>query len=367
MKSKFKVRPTLERSSEKRRRPVRSMLLALVAFVLSLGALVRVSALPAEARIQETWFAYSQDFRMNFSARVSPGSIYSSDRVGPDDLVRVKVPGEPPIYRRVLISQLTDSVRLEMPYTFKTDRPAQIKATYRVDGTLTAPNLWQRPYPFVAEKEATVTGTELTISDMTVEIPVKELTSQIQALIEKLRLSHDQVEVKIRPVVQITVDGQQQPIQAGVSPEFTVLLRNPATVEVDEPKTVTDSKSFTATKVLDRSVTVLGMTLRVSLIRQISLIALTLVAVALGIMVVLQWLQRRSKAAGDLQRLGSSLIAASHFSVPADAAVVDVPDVPQLIAVHLRTDRPVVQVGNTCYLVDGNTCYRLVLKQNESA
>lgn len=363
MKPNHKYRPTV---LPRRRARVNGFLLVIVAFALSLGGLVRVSAMPAEARIQETWFAYSQEFRMDFSASVTKGSIYSNDVVKPEDLLRVKTPGEPPAYRRVLISPLTNSVRIAMPYRFKADRPAEIKATYRVDGTLTAPNLWQKPYPFIPQQEVVVNGTELTLSDLAVEIPVKKLVADTVKLIDELKLSHDQVEVKVRPVIQVTVNGQAQPVSAGVAPEFTVVIRNPATVEVDEPKVLTDDKSFTTTRVLDRTVTFLGIAMKLTTIRSVSLVALSVLAAALGIMLVLQWFQRRAKPRAGLQRLGSALIVASHFQVPADAALVDVPDVQQMIALHLRTERPVVKAGEAYYLVDGNTCYRLQASEDQA-
>lgn len=361
------VSPVAGKGKRRPRLLMPPIILAVIAFALSLGGLVRVSAMPAEARIQETWFAYSHELRLDYSARVRKGSVYASDTIGPDALLRTKAPGEPPVYRRVLVSQLTDRISISMPYVFKTDRPAEIKASYRVDGTMTVPGLWQKPYPMLSQKEITVTGTELSITDMTVEIPVKQLVGDIQKWIDEMRLSHDQLEIKLRPVVQVTVNGQREPINAGFAPEFTVLLRNPATVEVDEPKALTDSKSFVTTTVTSRTLSFFGRQFSLVLIRQVALIGLSLIAAALVVMMALQWLQRRAAGSGGLKRLGSSLVNASHFTVPPDAALVDVPDAQQLISLHLRTDRPVIQTREACYLVDGNTCYRLLLRAQHAA
>lgn len=339
------------------------MLLAALAFILSLGGLVRVSALPAEARIQETWFAYSQDMRITYTAQVKPGSVYPGPTVAPEELLRVRAPGEPPTYRRVLVAQLTDTIRFSVPYSFRADRPSQITATYRIDGTLTAPNLWQRPYPLLPPRDVTVNGTELVIRDMEFHVPVGQLTADLQRLAEELRLSHDQLELRVRPVVELTVDGLREPVTAGYAPEFTVLIRNPASVEVDDPKVLNESKSLTSTRVSVRTMKIFGREVLLSTIRTASLIGLTIVALALSAMLVLQWMQRRARSVNDLRRLGNSLIPARHFTVPPDAAMVDLSDAQQLLALHLRTDRPVVQSGNAYYLVDGNTCYRFQARQ----
>lgn len=350
-----------------KRRSAAGLLLIGLGLVLSLGGIVRVSALPAEARIQETWFAYSQELSFDYTAKVTKGNIYASDTVSAEELLKVKIPVEPPVYRRVLLSQMTESITVKLPYRFTADRPANISASYRVDGQLVAANLWQRPYPLQAPKTISVTGTELTVNDLTVTIPIKAVLQELEATAERLKIGHDQVDLKIRPVIKVDVAGQQEPISTTLAPEFTVGIRGvKVAVEMDEPKRVDDSKQFTTTRVTPLTVRIFGQSLPLNAVRTGSIIFLTLLAAVLGGTLIVKWVKGRMELGADLGRLGTSLITARSFEMPADVAVVDVQNVSQLMSIHLRTDRPVVQVGDTCYLVDGSTCYRLQLRSTGS-
>lgn len=44
--------------------------LSAIGFLLSLGVVVQVQAVPAEARTSETWYAYKQELSYDFTARV---------------------------------------------------------------------------------------------------------------------------------------------------------------------------------------------------------------------------------------------------------------------------------------------------------
>ena len=129
-------------------------------------------------------------------------------------------------------------------------------------------------------------------------------------------------------------------------------------VEVDEPRTVTDSQQFETNERVPLSVNLWGWTVPVALLRQVAYGALGLFALLVGAGLAARWLQRRRSAAPDLAKLGSGLIRASDFTPPAGVALVDVPHAEQLIHIHLQTERPVVQVGRSYYLLDGTTCYR---------
>jgi hypothetical protein len=335
-------------------------LLIALGLLLSLGGLVRVSALPAEARVQETWFAYSQELSFDYMVQVTPEGIYPSDVVAPADLLRIRVPVEPPVYRRVLLSQLTDSITVKLPYRLTTDRPVTINASYRVDGVLTVTNLWQRPYPLLDTKTVSVTGTELALNDLTVTIPIKSILQELDRYTESLKLGHDQAELKIRPIIKVEIPDQREPISASLAPEFTISVRGTRmAIEVDEPKRVDEQQSFTTTLVTPLTVRILWWTLPLNAVRTGSIVALTMLALVLAGMLAIKWVKGRLELGNDLSRLGSALIVAKAFELPADVVLVELQSVSQLLSIHLRADRPVVQVGDLCYLVDGTTCYRL--------
>lgn len=359
--SKGQYRRTLAPIRKRNRRPLGLFLIAF-GLLLSVGGIVRVSALPAEARIQQTWFAYRQELAYDFTSRVTKGTIYSSETVGAEELLRTKAPVDPPIYRRVLVSQLTDSITIKLPYRFTADRPATINANYRVDGVLMVSNLWQRPYPLIPPQTVSASGTELAISDMNVTIPIRNLIQELEGISEQLKLGQDQVELKIRPVIQVTVDGQKQPVSTTLTPEFAISIRGlKLAIEVDEPKLVDENKSFTEMMITPLTVNVFGRAVPFNTVRNTSIILLTILALVLGGTLLAKWLRGRAAIVADLSRLGSALVVGDSFQISEDVVLVDVQSVSQLINIHLRTDRPVIRVENTCYLVDGSTCYRLRL------
>lgn len=307
----------------------------------------------------ETWYAYRQELKFDFAAKVRDGTIYSNPNVRSQDLLQIRLPVEPPVYRRVLVSKLTDTVRLEFPYTFLADRPAKIKARYSVDGSLTVPGLWQRPYPLMPVQEVTVESDQLVLDKLIVEIPVKQVIAELDSLSQTMKLAQDQAEIRVRPQITIEVEGQKEPVSLQFNKEIVVAVRGTATaIEVDEPKTFTDEKQFTESKILPATMNFLGFQVEMASVRRLSIIALSIFALVLAILLLMQWFRANQKDSG-LKGLGSALIVARGLDLPSDAAMVDVRTVQQLVQLHLQTNRPVIKVGNTYYLLDGATCYRL--------
>lgn len=336
--------------------------LAFIAFGLSLGLVVRVSAMPVEARTNEVWYAYREELHYDFTAVVQQGGIYQSTVVTSSELLRNRLPVEPPVYRRVLLTKLTDRVTLSFPYQFQADRPGPIHATYWVEGVMTVPNLWQRPYPLIPAQVVTVEGASLKLDQLQVTIPVSQLVSEMKDLAEALKIGHDQLELRIRPVVQVEVDGQREPIHAGLAPEILLAFRGGlVALEVDEAQLFADEKSLSVTKIVPVTMTFFGYEVKLAALRQVALTSLAVFSLLLGIIMFVKWLRRKGRVGEDLKQLGTAMIVAKGFELPSDVAVVDVRATQQLIALHLQTERPVIRVGDMLYLLDGGTCYRLSL------
>ena len=341
-----------------------SFLLAALSLVLALGGMVRVSALPVEARTQETWYAYRQALAYDFSARVTSGLIYPSELVHGRDLIRQRVPVEPPAYRRVLVPRLLEDLTLSFPYTFFADRPGEITAVYRVDAVLSAPGYWQKSMPLLAPTTVSTTGTTLEIPAFGVEVPVGQILADMERLQTEQKLTYDQLELRVRPVVTVSVAGQKEPVEAELSPELMLYFRSrEAALEVEEPRTIRDEQTFSTTTVVPLTVQVLGRPVRVSTLRLLSTALLVAFAVLVAILGALRWLKRRALAADDLRQLGGALIMADAVEYPPGVVIIEVQSVHQLISLHLQTHRPVVQVGEACYIIDGTVCYRLVCQQ----
>lgn len=362
-----KVHRTVETELPRRRRGQKSgpslFPLALITLVLALGGLVRVGALPVEARIQETWYAYTQEMAYDFSARVAAGLIYPTDQVRGEDLIRQRLPVEPPAYRRVLVPQLVQGLMLHFPYTFKADRPGAITATVRVDAVLSAPGYWQKSLQLLAPREVSVTGDQLDLSDLAVEVPLRQILADMEKLEQEQKLNYDQLELRVRPIVRVSVAGLKEPLKAQTQPEFVLFFRDrEMALEVEEPRVIRDEQNFTVTTVTPMTVQVFGMPVKVATLRLVSTAALGGFAVTVVLLGLLRWLRRRSLAADDLRELGGNLVTASHMEYPPDAVIVDVQTVHQLITLHMQTHRPVVRVGDECYLIDGTVCYRLRLQ-----
>ncbi|HYG60184.1 MAG TPA: hypothetical protein VD902_19120, partial [Symbiobacteriaceae bacterium] len=274
-----------------------------------------------------------------------------------------RIPVDPPAYRRVLVPRLVQELTLLLPYTFKADRPGEIRAAYRVDGVLAAPGYWQKPMQLVAPVEVTVHGDALNLWNLSVEVPVRQIVADMDKLQHDLKLDYDQLELRVKPIIEVTVDGQKQPVSASLQPEFMVFFRDrEIAMEVDEPRKVADQQSFTVTTVVPMTVQVLGRPVKVSTLRLVSTAALAGFALLVALVGLLRWLRRRTMAGDDLRQLGGALIVADHMEYPPEVVIVDVQTVHQLITLHMQTHRPVVRVGDYCYLIDGNVCYRLGLE-----
>lgn len=338
--------------------------LAVLSLLLALGGLVRVSAMPVEARTQETWYAYMHEIDYDFAARVVPGLIYESDLVRGQDLIRQRVPVEPPAYRRVLVPRLLERLTLSFPYTFTADRPGEITAVYRVDAVLSAPGYWQKSMPLVAPTTVRSTGTTLEIPGFGAEVPVKQILADMERLQTEQRLTYDQLELRVRPVVSVSVAGQKEPVETELSPELMLYFRSrEVALEVEEPRIIRGEQTFSTTTVVPMTVQVLGRPVRVATLRLLSTALLVAFAVLLAVLGILRWLKRRALAADDLRHLGGALLTAGAVEYPPGVVIVEVQSVHQLISLHLQTHRPVVQVGEECYIIDGTVCYRLRLRQ----
>lgn len=352
------------------RRPGQALILLLAplaALLLALGGLVRAYAMPAEARSQERWYAYSHQIAYDFTAHVTAGEIYPADQMRAPDLLRTRPPVDPPLYRRVLLSRLTESVTLSFPYTFEADRPGEIRATYWAEGTLTVPGLWQRPYALAPPRQLTVAGWSLSLGDFAVVIPVQEIIRDLERLTAEMRLNHDQAEVRVRPVIRVEVGGLQAPVAAEMTTDLVLAIRGVNhTLEVDEPRLVRESKSLEETRVTPATVTLLGRAHRVAAVRSWALGAISLCSLILAGILVYRRLRQPPDPDDLLDRLGSSLIRARSFEPPPGVALVDLAGVKQLLTLHLQTERPVVRTPAACFLVDGSTCYRLLCVSPEA-
>ncbi|MFZ5815440.1 MAG: hypothetical protein ACOY93_09100 [Bacillota bacterium] len=356
----YRELPIRPRAGSRQRGPGWGLLgLAAALFALSLGAVVRVSAMPAEARTQEVWYSYQQELHYDFTARVKPGTIYASDLIASGDLVQTRAPVEPPVYRRALVGPLTESVRIRLPYRFVADREAWLQGSYAVGGEIRVPNLWRKEYRFLEPRRFIIRTAELRLDELVVEVPVRQIIDEVRQTSEELRLPIDQIEVRLFPVVLIEVGGQREAVTARLTPELMLLIRNGgAAVEVDEPRTITDAQRFQTEERVALTVSLWRWSWPVAQFRRAAYAALGLVTVALAVLGWRRWAGGRGRPADELRRLGAGLVRAAEFRLPEGVALVEVTRLEQLVQLHLQTERPVVQVGRCFYLLDGSTCYR---------
>lgn len=322
----------------------------------SLGLTVRAHALPAEARTTETWYAYRQAVGFDFAAEVRPGRIYPAPAVRPDQLARLRLPGEPPAYRRILFGRLTEALHVRLPLTFKGDRPGDIQGRVAVDGQLVVPNLWQRPYPITPARELRVQGTELA-DEVAFTVPVTAIWAELDAIRKETGVMLDNVELRLQPVLEVDVGGQKEPVQARLAPEYRVVFRGSGALEVDEPREAREEKALQETRTVPVTVQVWGMDLPAGTLRRLSLAALGVTSLG-ALAVVVAQRRRRGQGRPTLDRLGAGLVSAEQFEPPPGAAVVDVSSEEELLRLHLQTERPVIRAAGGYYLVDGTTCYR---------
>jgi hypothetical protein len=361
--SKFRhTDPTNEKVVGRRSWP--TLIVAMATFLITLSLVIRANALPAEAHITESWYAYKHEIAYDFNANVLRGSIYASDSIRSEDLLQMRLPTEPPSYRRLLVAKLTDSLTLALPYRFQADRDADITVTYWIDGTFAVPNLWQRPYPFIPKTVVTVHGKEVNLDQLKVEIPIKQLIAELEKLTVETKINQEQAEIRVRPVFQVTVNGLREPIATALAPEIAINMRGTnLAVEVDDSRTVHDEKNYSVSRIIPATVSFLGHSVEVNLLRQIGATLAVILAALTVIVVAVQWGRKKREGGEEIKLLGSSLITADSLEMPYNSAIVEVKSMKELLQLHLLTERPVIQVGQTYYLVDATTCYRVILHE----
>lgn len=341
--------------------PIPLILAALISLI-SLAGLLRVYAMPVEARTSEAWYTYKSQVGFDFSAQVKPDKFYPSSLITADQLTRSKQPVEPPVYRRVLISKFVDFIDVRVPYRFEADRPTALKWSMKVDGTLVVPGVWEKPYPLAQVQSQTVAGREVS-GVASFKVPVGQLLADLETTRQQMGLSLEPLDLMIHPVFTVEAEGLRQPVQVLNNPEFKVSMRS-TTTDLDDIRTVSHDKNLVETRTVPITVSFFGSDVRVALLRQVSLGAL---AASLVLALVLALLRRRKPDVwAQLAKLGPSLITAGSFELPGDTAVAEVGSVKELLQLHVQTERPVIRVGDTCFLLDGTTCYRLRLDPRSS-
>lgn len=333
-------------------------MVALALLAISLPWAVRVQAMPADAHITETWYSYKQDLTYNFQAEVGTGTIYKSSPVQARDLLQVRLPTDPPTYSRVLVAKLTDRITLTLPYHFVAEQDADVQVTYSIDGTLTVPNLWQRPYPFVPKTVVNLHGKEVQLYGLKVEIPIKDLMAELEKVTQETKINQEQAEIRVRPVFQVTVGGLREPVAASLAPEILISLRGANyAIEVDEPRTFHDEKSFSEHKILPATISLFGYPVQVNLLREVGTTLAVIFGAVTAAVLAIAWARQRVRAGYDIKKLGPYLVSAAHFEISATAAIVELQSLKELLQLQVQMERPVVQVGRTYYLADLSTCY----------
>lgn len=338
----------------------------LALFLCSLTLVVQANALPVDAHITETWYSYKQDLTYDFQANLQIGSIYPKSPVLARELLQLRMPTEPPTFRRVTVAKLTDSLILSLPYKFTADQEADIRVTYWVDGSVTVPNLWMRPYPFLERQVVEQRGSELILDQLQVEIPIKQLMAELATLTEQTKINQEQAEITVRPAFEVLVNGLREPISAALAPEITLNIRGSNYgIEIDEPRRFHDEKSFEVKVFVPATVEILGRSVSVNLLRQIGTTLAVLFATGTAAGLTIQWLRKRAQVTYDVKRLGAQLITASNFEVSYMMAIVDLQSIKELLHLQVQMERPIVQVGQTYYLADESTCYRFTEPEGE--
>ncbi|HLO04918.1 MAG TPA: DUF5305 family protein [Symbiobacteriaceae bacterium] len=351
------TKPPHQTSTE--RRPWTTLLAGLALFFVSLSLVIHANALPAEAHITETWYSYKQQLAYDFQANVETGSIYKSSPIPAKDLLQLRLPTEPATYRRLTVAKLTDSLILSLPYRFTAEKDADIQVTYWIDGTFTVPNLWKRPYPFMERTVIQRHGKEVTLDQLQVEIPIKQLMAELAQLTQVTRINQEQAEIQIRPAFEVKVNGLREPVTAALAPEITLNIRGSNyAIEVDEPQTFRDGRNYEVNVVLPATVSLLGLQVEVNLLRQVLTTLAVIVGVVTAAVLAVHWLRKKNQDSYDIKRLGSQLITASKFEISYTAALVDLQSMKELLQLQVQMERPIIQVGKTYYLADENTCYR---------
>lgn len=338
------------------------LLVSVAATVASLGTVLSAYAMPVEARTTEAWYKYGSAVGFTYVARVQSGKYYDHTIMQPDQLASVRLPVEPPVFRRVLLTKFTEVIEISIPWSFQADREARGEGRLRIDGLLQVPNTWVRSYPF-GERTLALNGTELSGTER-FTIPLAPFLADIEEARKEHNLGLEPFEIYIRPSLELNVQGLAKPLRVTNAQEYRITIRT-NTVEIDDNADGREDEVLTETRVTPITVSIAGRPVTVALLRQISLYSLVTFLVLASVLMLLR--RQKPNHSQVLAKLGPNLIVVSAFEPPADAATADVATAKELLQLHLQTERPVIKAGSAYYLLDGATCYRFMLPAGGSS
>lgn len=336
------------------------LLAALSGFMLARGqALTR----PREHPV----LRYEVAVGFDFEARVRTGEVYRRSRLGPDDLVRFRLPQEPPAHRHALVARYAEAIDLRVSYRYAADSPQRLSGRLRVRSRLVVPRLWQEDDALRIER-APLSGTTSLAGEETLSLPVGEIMKHLQAVRDEAGINPDQAELRILTEFEVDAPGAP-PLHAALAPEYVVVFRG-GVLEIDEPRELKEEK------VLSRHTSPEGIVLLGTPVTARTWRTFWASAGVSGLLIA-AWANKRTrtlpKVGGRgkrlqrrLEKLGPGLVLAAAFEPREEHAVAELSSIEQLIRLHVLTDCPVIRVGNVCYLADGGVCYRLVLRGAET-
>lgn len=333
---------------------------AMVLLALSTFFLARAWLMPAEVRRERAVYAYDQALGYDFRARVQVGQVYHQPWQGAADLVRIRLPQDPPAYRHVLVGRYVEAVELKILYRFTADRARDQAARLKVDSMLVVPRLWQESFPLSMEKKLTPRGRAWS-GEVTLKVPVADIARRLRAVREEAGINPDQAELRVRSVFEVQAPGKapgEPPVTARLAPEYVLVFRNGGVLELDAPRTFQERRAVKTATVQPRQVRVLGAAVPVPAWRFLWLAAEVASLLALGASLTRRR-EREVRTQHMLARLGPGLVAATSFTPPPGLALADLASLEELVHLHWQTERPIIQVGGHYYLADEHVCYRV--------
>ena len=291
---------------------------------------------------------YLHSAEYNYTAIVKPSLLYDN---------RTEISTGEPLYLK-LVEELNITLQYNLTQTPKTVEMTDTTLTCGVSATLSGGD-WAKTYPL---KPGTVKP--LSFND-TYTLNIKEIEGIVDAIGEETGTRVYEYTYEIQPRITLEASAGGEPVEEEFTPTLTIKFEG-GRIEFEGLR---NAKTGAVTHLETEATTwsLLGLTVAVSAMRTVSILASISLSVLLATSIRFTLLERASRP--FLERLGGDIrekiIEASEPPERIERATIKVGSIEDLAKVSEETFKPIIHHDQVFYVLDGDMRYEFTLEEVE--